>query len=85
MKTINIYGEPVEGEEIEYKGEPPKNGIIIEDHEKVRHFIHKESIDKNFKRAPSRAGVSFDLLGCQSNGRPKMSQIWRGKRGIKRS
>lgn len=82
MKAINIYGELVEGEEIEYKEKPPRNGIIIEDCKKVRHYIHKESLNKDHKRIRSAKGYSFDLLGCQANGRPKMSKIWRRRRGI---
>ena len=81
MKTVNIYGEAVEGEEIEYKGEPPKNGIIIEDSNKERHYIHKATLDHNFQRSKSRANVSFDLLGCQANGRSKINRIWRRRRG----
>ena len=82
MKVINIYGELVEGEEIEYKEQPPKNGIIIEDRNRVTHYIHKESLDKDHKRVRSAKGYSFDLLECQTYGRPKMSKIWRRRRGI---
>lgn len=82
LKAVNIYGETVEGEEIEYTAEPPKNGIIIEDSEKERHFIHKETLDRNFKRTKSRAGVSFDLLGCQRRGRSKINRTWRERRGL---
>jgi hypothetical protein len=81
MKTVNIYGEAVEGEEIEYLDGRPCNVIILQDQSGVRHVVHKETADQNFKRKPSRAGVRFDLLGCQTLGR---KELQRSKRGTSR-
>ena len=77
MKTINIFGEYIEGEEVEYTDQPPKNVIIVEDGSGVRHMVHRETLDPDFKRKPSRAGVRFDLLGCQANGRKGPMRRWR--------
>lgn len=77
MKTINIYGEYIEGEEVEYTDQPPKNVIIVEDGSGVRHMVHRETLDPDFKRKPSRAGVRFDLLGCQAHGRKGTLRKWR--------
>lgn len=82
MKTVNIYGEAVEGEEIEYKGEPPKNVIIVKDSNGSKHVVHKETIDPKFRRVSSGQNNSFNLYDCQTNGRPKTSGIWRRRRGI---
>ena len=81
MKMINIYGEYIEGEEVEYTDQPPKNVIIVEDGSGVRHMVHRETLDPDFKRKSSRAGVRFDLLGCQTHGRKKLQ---RSKRGTSR-
>ena len=77
MKTINIFGEYIEGEEVEYTDQPPKNVIIVEDGSGVRHMVHRETLDPDFKRKPSRAGVRFDLLGCQAHGRKGTLRKWR--------
>ena len=77
MKTINIYGEYVEGEEIEYLEDTPKNVIIIKDVSGVKHVIHKETLNPKFKRKARRAGVKFDLLACQANGRKGPIRKWR--------
>ncbi|WP_251868143.1 hypothetical protein [Enterococcus malodoratus] len=77
MKMINIYGEYIEGEEVEYTDQPPKNVIIVEDGSGVRHMVHRETLDPDFKRKPSRAGVRFDLLGCQAHGRKGTLRKWR--------
>ncbi|MBU5370051.1 hypothetical protein P7D98_21865 [Enterococcus avium] len=81
MKTVNIYGEAVEGEEIEYLDGRPKNVIILKDQSGVRHVVHKETVEQSFKRKPSRAGVRFDLHACQSHGR---KEFQRSKRGTSR-
>ncbi|MGH1649606.1 hypothetical protein ABE945_17710 [Enterococcus gilvus] len=78
MKTVSIYGEPVEGKEINYLDGRPSNVIIIEDDSGVRHVVHKETSDPMFKRKPSRAGVRFDLLGCQVHGRKENQRSIRG-------
>lgn len=77
MKTINIYGEYIEGEEIEYLDQPFKNIIIVEDQNGDKHVVHKETVDPKHKRAASRAGVKFDLLACQANGRKGPMRRWR--------
>lgn len=77
MKTINIYGEYIEGEEVEYLDQPLKNVLIVEDENGVRHVVHKETVNPNHKRTPSRAGVKFDLLACQANGRKGTLRKWR--------
>ena len=77
MKTINIFGEYIEGEEVEYTDQPPKNVIIVEDGSGVRHMVHRETLDPDFKRKSSRAGVRFDLLGCQAHGRKGTLRKWR--------
>ncbi|MGM0166964.1 hypothetical protein IGI39_001944 [Enterococcus sp. AZ135] len=81
MKTVNIYGEAVEGEEIDYLDGRPSNVIILQDQSGVRHVIHRETADQSFKRKPSRAGVAFDLLSCQAHGR---KELQRSKRGTSR-
>ncbi|WP_413538987.1 hypothetical protein [Enterococcus malodoratus] len=81
MKTVNIYGEAVEGEEIDYLDGRPSNVIILQDQSGVRHVIHRETADRSFKRKPSRAGVAFDLLSCQAHGR---KELQRSKRGTSR-
>ena len=63
MHIANIYGESIVGEEIEYLDQPYKNIIIVEDSNGDKHVVHKDTIDRNRKRKPSRAGVRFDLLG----------------------
>ena len=77
MHTVNIYGESIVGEEIEYLDQPYKNIIIVEDSNGDKHVIHRDTIDRNRKRKPSRAGVRFDLLGCQTNGRKGPIRKWR--------
>ena len=81
MHTVNIYGEFIVGEEIEYLDQPYKNIIIVEDSNGDKHVIHRDTIDRNRKRKPSRAGVRFDLLGCQAHGR---KELQRSKRGTSR-
>ena len=81
MHTVNIYGESIVGEEIEYLDQPYKNIIIVEDSNGDKHVIHRDTIDRNRKRKPSRAGVRFDLLGCQTYGR---KELQRSKRGTSR-
>ena len=77
MHTVNIYGESIVGEEIEYLDQPYKNIIIVEDSNGDKHVIHRDTIDRNRKRKPSRAGVRFDLLACQANGRKGPIRKWR--------
>lgn len=77
MKTINIFGEYVEGEEIEYPDRMYKNIIIIEDAKGDRHVVHRDTVDVNHTRTRSRAGVRFDLLACQANGRKGPVRKWR--------
>lgn len=77
MKTINIYGEYIEGEEIEYLDQPFKNIIIVEDQNGEKHVVHRETVDAKHKRTRSRAGVRFDLLACQANGRKGPTRKWR--------
>ncbi len=77
MHIANIYGESIVGEEIEYLDQPYKNIIIVEDSNGDKHVVHKDTIDRNRKRKPSRAGVRFDLLACQANGRKGPIRKWR--------
>lgn len=77
MHVANIYGESIVGEEIEYLDQPYKNIIIVEDSNGDKHVIHRDTIDRNRKRKPSRAGVRFDLLACQANGRKGPIRKWR--------
>lgn len=74
MKIANIYGETVEGEEIEYINGRPDNVIILQDKSGVRHVVHRETADQIFKRKPSRAGVRFDLVACQKHGRKDLKR-----------
>ncbi len=78
MHIANIYGESIVGEEIEYLDQPYKNIIIVEDSNGDKHVVHRETLDPDFKRKPNRAGVRFDLLGCQTHGRKKLQRSKRG-------
>lgn len=80
MKTVNIYGEHIEGQEIEYLDRPYKNIIIVEDEKGEKHVIHKDSLDKNNKRSISRANVAFDLKGCQAHGRKGPVRSWKRRK-----
>ncbi|MDT2677295.1 hypothetical protein P7D92_10050 [Enterococcus dongliensis] len=77
MKTINIFGEYIEGEEVEYTDQPYKNIIIVEDNKGDKHVVHRDTVDVKHKRTRSRAGVRFDLLACQANGRKGPIRKWR--------
>ncbi|MDT2675079.1 hypothetical protein [Enterococcus dongliensis] len=77
MKTINIFGEYVEGKEVEYTDQPYKNIIIVEDRKGDTHVVHRDTVDVKHKRTRSRAGVKFDLLACQANGRKGPVRKWR--------
>ena len=77
MKTINIFGEYIEGEEVEYPDQPYKNIIIVEDRKGDKHVVHRDTVDVKHKRTRSRAGVRFDLLACQANGRKGPVRKWR--------
>ncbi|MDT2613832.1 hypothetical protein [Enterococcus dongliensis] len=77
MHIANIYGEYVEGEEIEYPDQPYKNIIIVEDNKGDKHVVHRDTVDVKHKRTRSRAGVRFDLLACQANGRKGPIRKWR--------
>lgn len=69
MHVANIFGESIVGEEVEYTDQPYKNIIIVEDHKGDTHVVHRDTVDEKHKRTKSRAGVRFDLLACQANGR----------------
>ena len=77
MHIANIFGEYIEGEEIEYPDQPYKNIIIVEDHKGDKHVVHRDTVDVNHRRTRSRAGVRFDLLACQANGRKGPIRKWR--------
>lgn len=77
MHIANIYGEYIEGEEIEYPDQPYKNIIIVEDRKGDKHVVHRDTVDVKHKRTRSRAGVRFDLLACQANGRKGPIRKWR--------
>lgn len=77
MKTINIFGEYIEGEEVEYTDQPYKNIIIVEDNKGDKHVVHRDTVDVKHKRTRSRAGVRLDLLACQANGRKGPIRKWR--------
>ena len=77
MHIANIYGESIVGEEIEYLDQPYKNIIIVEDHKGDKHVVHRDTVDVNHRRTRSRAGVRFDLLACQANGRKGPVRKWR--------
>ncbi|WP_270329350.1 hypothetical protein [Enterococcus malodoratus] len=78
MHTVNIYGESIVGEEIEYLDQPYKNIIIVEDSNGDKHVIHRETIDRNRKRKPSRAGVRFDLFAWKKRDVEKVAEDWLG-------
>ena len=66
MKTLNIFGEAIEGKQVK----ECVNVIIVEDLAGDRHVVHKSTI-RNTKRTKSKndpAG-SFDLAECQRIGR----------------
>lgn len=77
MHIANIYGEYIEGKEIEYPDQPYKNIIIVEDNKGDKHVVHRDTVDVKHKRTRSRAGVKFDLLACQANGRKGPVRKWR--------
>ncbi len=77
MHIANIFGEYIEGEEVEYTDQPYKNIIIVEDRKGDKHVVHRDTVDEKHKRTKSRAGVRFDLLACQANGRKGPIRKWR--------